>query len=1599
MPKLDRRPTKNCPLDHGTVAHNVGSMRTMANPVPPAKGHHSSTNAAPNSSIVTAMRAALLDATLTDDQRNRSAAEWDEAATFMAQVAEQRIATVPAIQLETVSGTAGARHMRLGIANDDMPFLVDSVAGAIEAAGLQIDYVIHPILALRRDDAGLLIATGASAGAGAARESLIYIEMERADAKARHKLLEDIQSVLADVRAAVADWAPMQAAMRADAERLGDGEGADLLHWLLDRNFTQLGHEHILTGASEASALGICRSSATPMLSSAARKTAMAWFAQGGHAPLIVKSNVISTVHRRVLIDLIILPIWAGEKISGMSIHAGMWTSAALSAPPETVPIIRAALAHMMAKHAFDPSSHAGKALVHVLTNLPHDLLVAADPDQFEALALTAMSIAERPRPKLQFLLAPLQRHLFAFVWMPRDEVSTNRRTAIADLLMARANAQLLGWSIAMEDGGAALLRYTLDLRNGGVLPDVEAMNAEIEAMVRGWAPGIEAALSQLGEEGRANALAHRYAGLFPQAYRLNHLPAEAAADILRVRLLDDDHAISVRITSAHLAEPFRLKVYSAKGALPLSGVVPVLENFGFVVLEESPTALEGAIHGDMPGHIHDFLLEMKNVSAGGGEGDDRITLIENAVADVLADHAENDAFNQLIVSAGLPLPSVGWIRAWFRYLRQAGMPYGLPTMVQALRGAPDVTRAIVNLFITTHNLHALSVDGAATQRATIAAGLEQVSAIDDDRILRLLTALVEAVLRTNAFAPAAAEALAFKLDSAAIPNLPRPLPWREIFVYSARVEGIHLRAGPVARGGLRWSDRRDDFRTEILGLMKAQRVKNAVIVPTGAKGGFYPKALPDPVVNRDAWLAEGTECYRIFIRSLLSITDNLDGDTVVHPAQIVVRDGPDPYFVVAADKGTASFSDIANAIALDADFWLGDAFASGGSNGYDHKAMGITAKGAWLSVQRHFMEMGTDIQADPVRVAGVGDMSGDVFGNGMLLSKSLKLIAAFDHRHIFIDPNPDAASSWAERARLFALPRSSWADYDTKLISKGGAVYPRSQKSITLSPEACAALGLDGAEVDPTQLMTAILTAPVDLLWFGGIGTYVKAAAQNNADVGDPANDRLRVDAEAVRARVIGEGANLGITQAARIAFSQKGGRINTDFIDNSAGVDCSDNEVNIKIALNKEVREGRLGADARNTMLSAMTDDVAALVLADNRAQALALSIAERGGVRALPSIIRLIERFESEGRLDRKVEGLASNDELLRRAQDLRGLTRPELAVILSTAKLAIQQDVEAAGLGRDALMEGELLAAFPHAMVEQHRTALLAHQLRNEIVATKVANRLINRMGLVHPFELAEEEGVGMGEVAAAFVVAEQLFGLAGLWAAIDDADVAEQVRLTLYEEVAVELRAHMADLIRNAVTGRSLQHCVEDLRGGIALLDGKSDQLLRAQGREQINAFAQRLEGLGTPPDLARAIVHLAEVDGAVGIVSLAQRKGQEPLALTRAFTALGQASGVDWAQGAAMQLSPTDPWERLLVAGLARDFQQMRLETLARLSGVEAGGAAGDPEAAAAAWLLRNDARVQQFRAFVDRARNSPAPSPAMLAQLAGQARGLFGRD
>ncbi|MDF7776806.1 NAD-glutamate dehydrogenase [Sphingomonas sp. AOB5] len=1533
------------------------------------------------SALKQAFEARLLEGALPGELEGFGEDDRTGAASFVADAAAERPPATAKIALETYEDEG--RRMRLAVINDDMPFLVDSISGALAAHDIQIHRILHPVIKVTRDAKGELTEIGEGRP-----ESMVYVEVERADAKSRRAIVAELERTLEQVRAAVEDWRALQSAMGADAAHLPTPEGEALLRWFQGGAMTLLAHEKWRTDGTTSEELGIVRYEQTaPILAQPSREAAVRYFQQGGEAPLLLKSNCISTVHRRVPLDIVVLPILTGAEVTGLSIHAGLWTSAALFSLPEEVPLLRARLKALEQKFGFNPKGHTGKAMAHALTALPHDLTTAFDTDSLEKLVLTSMSVADRPRAKLVLVPSPLKRHLFAFVWVPRDEVSTGRRNAIGEMLAEASNARLISWSIALEDGVVALLRYTLDLRAGGTVPDTAALDDRLEKMMRGWVPAVEAALVEQGDSG-STRLALRYAAAFPAAYRATGTADEAARDIARIATLKSSADRSVRICPIPgKPHDYRIKLYAQGGALALSDAVPVFENFGFRVIEEVPTELTGD-HGIF---IHDFEVALTVPSPVLASDP---ALVEDAIAAVLEGSAENDTFNRLIVETGMKPEAVVLFRAWFRYLRQTGMNYGMATVVDALRRAPAVAASLIERFDAAHNpARSAKQEGAIeAAAAAIDTGLDAVSAIDDDRILRAIRGVILATLRTNAYAPAAKEALAFKFDSSKVPGLPRPLPWREIWVYSPRVEGIHLRAGPVARGGLRWSDRRDDFRSEILDLMKAQRVKNAVIVPTGAKGGFYPKQLPSPAVDRDAWFAEGTESYRIFIRTLLSITDNIVKGKIVHPQGVAILDGEDPYFVVAADKGTATFSDVANAIAVDKGFWLGDAFASGGSHGYDHKAMGITAKGGWVSVQRHFLEMGVDVQSEPVRVAGCGDMSGDVFGNGMLLSKAIKLVAAYDHRHIFLDPDPDPSKSWDERARMFALPRSSWADYNPSLISKGGGVYARTEKSIKLTPQVKEMLGIAADEIDPTSLINLILKAQVDLLWFGGIGTYIKAAAESHLDARDPGNDRLRVNAEEVRAKVIGEGANLGVTQAARIAFASHGGRINTDFIDNSAGVDCSDNEVNIKIALNREVIEGRLDFDDRNVLLASMTDDVAHLVLEDNRLQTLALSFMENDGAVSLPSYVRVIEILESAGRLDRVVEGLGSNDDLLRRAQEGRGLTRPELAVLLASCKLALQDAIENGNLGSDPELASDLHAAFPAAMQKKFAKAIDEHRLRPEIIATKLANRVVNRLGVLHPFELGEEEGASMRDIAAMFVVAERLLGLPAIWEAIETAKISEGARIALLDEVAVAVRGQIADLLRVCRPGSNPADVIARLKPGIDSLDKQTKALLLDEVRAQSSRISGKLEAAGAPKDLVAKVVRLFELDGAIGLADLGERRKIDETVLTRAFTHLGQALGLDWAQSTAARITTGDPWERLLIAGLARDFQQLRLEFLSRVKDK-------DPQAAVEAWLTENHARVAQFAALIARARQAAAPNAAMLAQIAGQARVLLGRE
>ena len=1539
-------------------------------------------------STVDALEQALVGNALAGELDGFSAADQEEAARFIAEVAYKRRKGEVSIRLESTGGEAGRRRMRLGIINDDMPFLVDSIANAIAGRSLTVHRLLHPVVCVDRDDNGVLQALEPLCEDKSRRESMMYIELDRADARGRRELVDDLHAVLADVRAAVRDWPQMQAQMRSDAARIEDPEGSALLNWFADGALTLLGYEVERPGEDSSNCLGIFSIPGAPT-DKGGSIGAIRYFEAGGAVPLIAKAERKSTVHRRVPLDLIVVPIREGGKITGIGVHAGLWTSQALIQPTEDVPLLRRRLIELDKEFGFDPHGHSGKALRHAIASVPRDLLVNLSEESGRDLVTMAMSLADRPRPALLLLRSILKGHLFAFVWLPRDELNTERRLAIAGLLEEATGRAVTSWSVELGEGDLALVRYTLDIEASDPTPDIKELNLRLDAMVRGWEPGVEEALVGRVGAGRATRLTLTYAGRFPDFYRNRTTAAEAAEDILRLSRLDDASDRDARFFRHpdDTDRQLRLKIYR-QGLIPLSEVVPVLENFGFRVLAEFPIELEG----ETKLHIHACLLELSDH----GSVDDvmaRAEVIEDTIADVLRGDGENDAFNQLVLYAGLDPRPVVWLRAWFRYMRQTGVAFSLATVVDALRRAPRATGALIKLFCAAHDPRLSSSREEAIKASSTAfdEALNEVRGIDDDRILRQMRAVVGATLRTNAFAPQAAEALAFKIESRLVPGLPAPVPYREIWVYSPRVEGIHLRGGPIARGGLRWSDRRDDFRTEILGLMKAQLVKNAVIVPTGAKGGFYPKQLPNPAVDRDGWLAEGTESYRIFIRSLLSVTDNIVEDKVVHPADVVIRDGDDPYFVVAADKGTATFSDIANAIALERNFWLGDAFASGGSNGYDHKAMGITAKGAWISVQRHFLEMDIDVQSEPVRVAGCGDMSGDVFGNGMLLSKAIKLVAAFDHRHIFIDPDPDPAKSWAERNRMFNLPRSSWDEYDRKAMSKGGMIVPRSQKSIELTREARTALGIEAATIGPNELISAILKSPVDLLWFGGIGTYIKASHQTHAQVGDPANDALRVDARDVRARVIGEGANLAINQPGRIEFASVGGRINTDFIDNSAGVDCSDNEVNIKIPLNREMREGRLKEEARNKLLAEMTGEVSELVLEDNRLQSLALSIAESRGPAGIPGFVRSIEMLEALGRLDRKVEGLESSDVLLRRRADGRGLTRPELAVILSMSKMTLQDAAEELKLADDPTMDAELMAAFPEPMQKKQAEAIRVHRLRHQIVATKVANRLVNRLGPSLPLDMTEEEGVGLPQVIVAFLVAERLLDLKSLWARIEQAEMSEVRRIELFSIAAKTIRSHIGDVIRAAAGDTNVAQVCEMLAPGLEKVAAKTAGLIRAEVKGESAARRAQLVEIGAGKEIVDRLVRLYELDGVFGIAALGARKELDELAITRAYTRLGEVLGIDWAQQQVARYMPADNWERLLAAGLIRDFEQLRIDFLSRTRSEE-------PDESVERWVERNPKRIAQFKALVDRAKLAGTVSAPMLAQIASQARILLSR-
>ncbi|WP_322186464.1 NAD-glutamate dehydrogenase [Fulvimarina sp. 2208YS6-2-32] len=1353
----------------------------------------------------------------------------------------------------------------------------------------------------------------------AERISIIQFALDRfADPDGTTKLEDTIERILSHVMLANADFGAMRAradeaiaSLRQHATRVAEAdralvhESAELLQWLRDDNFIFLGcREYGLShdgdgdflARREDDSLGIL---ADPGVSILGRQGGPAQitpeiraFLDAPQPMIVTKANAKTDVHRRAYMDYVGVKQFDDDgNLVGEVRFVGLFTSTAYTRSILSIPYLRLKAETVIARSGFRSDSHSGKALLNVLESYPRDEIFQIDVETLEDFATTTVGLNERPRIKIMPRLDRFDRFVSIMVYVPRERYDSRLREQIGSLLADAYEGRVSAYYPAFPEGPLARVHIIIG-RRSDVTPDVDiaALEDEIRRFARNWSETFQ---TRLAQHGRYAELADFAAGL-PESYRDVIAPEEAITDVSVIANLAGTLPLSLDFyrRSDDPATIVRLKIYHLGEAVSLSTRVPILENMGFSVVSERTFEIR------RPDGEHVHLHDMDLMRRDGGEihlNDDGRSL-EQTFSAVWGRCIENDLFNALVLEAGLSHREANVLRAYGRYLRQGGLPYSPGYLAQALTRRASLARSLFDLFEKALDpatgggeqevdaqsaaegvpgLDPALYERAATRGVTglfcdLIARLEDVDSIDDDRILRHYIAAILATLRTNYFAVdgtrseldaepgKVAPALAFKFDSAAVEGLPQPVPFREIFVFDARVEGVHLRFGKVARGGLRWSDRAQDYRTEVLGLVKAQQVKNAVIVPVGAKGGFYPKRLPDPGVDRDAWFAAGKAAYVVFIASLLSITDNIVGTDIVPPEQVKRLDGDDPYFVVAADKGTATFSDTANAIAQSESFWLDDAFASGGSVGYDHKAMGITARGAWEAVKRHFREMNHDIQSEPFTVAGCGDMSGDVFGNGMLLSRQTKLIAAFDHRDIFIDPNPDPQISFEERKRLFEKARSSWADYDPSKISEGGGVFSRRQKRITLPEAAREAIGLAKESGTPSEIITAILKCPADLLWFGGIGTYIRASTESNSEVGDRANDAVRIAAKDVRAKVVGEGANLGVTQRGRIEFARSGGRINSDAIDNSAGVNTSDVEVNIKIALKSAMEDGRLAREARNTLLASMTEAVGKLVLVNNYEQTLAISLDRRKGDAILPLQARFMAALEETGDLDRTVEVLPGDSALADLKGSGAGLTRPEIAVLLAYAKLTLFDQLVDSPLPDDPYLEDRLHDYFPKPMRHDFARDIENHRLKREIVSTVLANDLVNRCGATFLTVVREATGASPSEIVRGFVAAYDGLAAADLFDRLDrlDTKIDGALQNELYEAVAQFLRRATRWFVRNEGFADGLTGVVVECRNAMEQLRPRLLDLASEASRTETKAQAGRWVDAGVPQDLA-----------------------------------------------------------------------------------------------------------------------------------------------
>ncbi len=1423
-------------------------------------------------------------------------------------------------------------HTVIDVVTDDMPFLIDSITMAVYRHGLAIHKLVHPLLGIERDAAGTLQRTAVLGSAGTRTESWIHLEIDRvSDSRQVEELRAEISDVLIDVRAAVEDHAQMQQSVAtaiADLEISPNPENAEIaefMRWIASENFVFLGytHYHADSAAGELKraadgGLGLLRRTDHPRFGRclAGIPGNLDEIAAMPSALTLVKADAHSTVHRPTYLDFIGLHHRdAAGNIVGEHVFVGLYAMHVYHISTRDIPVVRSKFAAVRAACGFAHGSYRDKALINVLETYPREELIEIAADDLLRIASGIVMLQEHPRVRVFLRNDSWGRYVSALVYLPRDRLDTATRLRITALLRKTLQADSVDFFLMLGESRLARLHLIARMPAGTRYAyDAEAFEREVARIVRGWHDELQHNLIEHCGEERGNALLRRYAAALPLAYQDQVPPTSAVSDLERLEAAEQSGRVEVKLNAPYGDDGSHqhIKLFLNGNPRPLSAVLPVFENMGVTVLSEQPFNL-----ADSNLHMADFAVRLPRADALDDDATRRafVDLLEK----LLRDEAENDGFNRLALLAGLDGPRITILRAYGRYLRQAGLPFSQVYIERCLAAQPHIARLLTDLFAARLSPAGSDADDEAIG-AELRAELAKVSNLDDDRILSGFRTAIEATLRTNAWQTGADGQpkgyLSFKISSKLIPFLPKPVPLYEIFVYSQRMEGVHLRGARVSRGGLRWSDRMEDYRTEGLGLVKAQTAKNAVIVALGAKGCFVGKRLP-PASERDAYQAEGIACYSTYIRGLLDLTDNLVDGKVVPPAKVRRRDGDDIYLVVAADKGTASFSDIANGIAIEYGFWLGDAFASGGSVGYDHKKMGITARGAWEAVKRHFRELGRDTQNEPFTAVGIGDMSGDVFGNAMLLSQQIRLIAAFDHRHIFLDPNPDSARTFAERQRLFDLPRSSWDDFDKTLISAGGGIWPRSAKSIPLSPQVRAALAVDVEQMAPTDLMNAILKAPVDLLYNGGIGTYVKASSQSHQDANDRGNDALRVDGTELRAKVLGEGGNLGLTQKARVEFALAGGQIYTDAMDNSAGVDCSDHEVNIKILLSSLVSAGDMTGKQRDVLLASMTDDVGQLVLADNYQQTQAVSLEASAAAEMLGTHAQLIRNLEATGTLNPSIEFLPDEKAISERAQMRRGLTPPEICVLLAYTKITLKEAILATTLPDAPELQQLLVDYFPAPLVRQCSAQIATHALKREIITTQLVNRLVNRMGTCFILQLGDETGAHPSQIAAAWYAASEMLDAEAAWHEIEalDLKIPAAQQFALMAALRQMVSGACRQILAAQAAGTPIATIVDTYRAAV----GEAIAAARAggQGVESLLAAQASIVGVFELVDLARA--------------------GKQPLEEVAAACARLDASfDLTWLGQAIDRLPSGNRWQARARAQLAGELRKLRQKLLQR---------------------------------------------------------------